>query len=103
MSLIPISSYILSDPNYRFAILYSVIDKAVCNALNDEFGSVQIRFQVKVEQKKVNIKFFFLDKYYLSYLKVNEKNIIELIQKNILSHQLAPKNYYKIYMNYVAN
>lgn len=100
MGLLPISTFLLNDPNYRFAILYSIIDKTICEVLSEEFGQVHIRFQVKIENKKINVMFFYLDKYYLTFMVVNEKDIQSKILAAMITRKLVPKNYFKIFFKY---
>jgi hypothetical protein len=102
MGLLPISAVMLSDPNYRFAILYKTIDRVVCDVLCQEFGQVHIRFKVVIETGKINVSFFYLDKYYLTYLRVNEKWIKEQLIEAIVAQKLTNKHNYKIYFKYVS-
>jgi hypothetical protein len=103
MALTTLSSLILSDPNYRFALLYNIVDTTVCEALENTFGQVKVRFQIKIDKKNINVKFFYLDKYFLTYLKVNEKDVVKSIKEKIFENRLSPKNYYNIFFHYVSN
>jgi hypothetical protein len=100
MGLLPISSFLLNDPNYRFAILYSIIDRTICEVLSEEFGQVHIRFQVKIENKKINVMFFYLDKYYLTFMVTNQKEIQAKTLNAMIARKLAPKNYFTVFFKY---
>lgn len=102
MAIRPISSILLNDPNYRFALLYNLIDKTICNFLDQELNEVKLRFQVKIELKKINISFFYLDKYILTYIKTNEQTVKDMILEEITNKKLSPKNIYKVYFKYVS-
>jgi hypothetical protein len=99
MALSPISNFILSDPNYRKAVVWTVVDKTVCEFIANEFGEVKLKFQAKIESKKVNVIFCQLNKYYLSYLKVNQKELEQLIAIKI-SEKLEQKTKNKVYINF---
>lgn len=102
MAITPLSSIMLNDPNYRFALLYNLIDKTVCEFLDQELDEVKLRFQVKIELKKINISFFYLDKYILTYIKTNEQIVKDMILEQITKQRLSPKNIYKVYFKYVS-
>ncbi len=99
MALSPIANFILTDPNYRWAVTWTIIDKTVCEFIANEFGEVKIKFQAKIEAKKINVIFFQLNKYYLSYLKVNQKELEKLIEVKI-AEKLESKTKSKVYINF---
>jgi hypothetical protein len=99
MALSPIANLILNDPNYRWAVTWTVIDKTVCEFIANEFGEVKIKFQAKIEAKKINIKFFHLNKYYLSYLNVNKAELEKLIERKI-NEKFATKSKNKVYISF---
>jgi hypothetical protein len=99
MALSPIANFILNDPNYRWAVTWTVIDKTVCEFIANEFGEVKIKFQAKIEAKKINVIFFHLNKYYLSYLHVNKKELEKLIERKI-EEKFANKSKNKVYISF---
>lgn len=100
MALTPISSFILADPNYRIALMYNTIDKKICEIIHSQFGQANVRFQIKIDKRKINISFWYLDKYYLTYFKTNEHNIVEEIKTEIDNFLINKTKPFQIYFNY---
>ena len=98
MALSPIANFILKDPNYRWAVTWTVIDKTVCEFIANEFGEVKIKFQAKIEAKKINVRFFQLNKYYLTFLNVNKKELEKLIEAKITEKFETKSN--KVYIHF---
>jgi hypothetical protein len=100
MALSPISNFILSDPNYRWAVTWTVIDKTVCEFIANEFGEVKIKFQAIIEAKKINVTFFHLNKYYLTYLNVNKKELEKLLEVRITEKLELKKSKPRVYIKF---
>jgi hypothetical protein len=94
---ISFSSIILSNPQYRMALIYNIVDKVICEKLDEEFGQAQIRFQIGINKDKIEIIFYFLNRYYLNYLKTNEEETKTNIINQVLKNKLGS---HKIYFKY---
>jgi hypothetical protein len=100
MALLSISSYFMTDPNYRFALMYNLLDRKICEIIHDQFGEANVRFQIKIKSNKVNIGLWYLDKYYNAFFKTNEKRLIAEFEQDLKKFQIDPKKPYKVYISY---
>ncbi|MGL4757720.1 MAG: hypothetical protein ACRCXZ_00145 [Patescibacteria group bacterium] len=100
MSFLPISSLIMADPNFRFALMYNALDKKICEIIHTQFGQANVRFQIKIVGQKINISFWYLDKYYLTYFKSNEEQILIELREEIKKFQTNRYKPFKIFFNF---
>ena len=100
MAISPMSNFILSDPNYRWAVTWTVIDKTVCEFIANEFGEVKIKFQAKIEARKINVTFKQLNKYYLTYINVNKTELEKLIETKIKEKFSEKRSKNRVYINF---
>jgi hypothetical protein len=92
-----LASVIMSNPQYRLALIYNIVDKEVCRLLDEEFGQAQVRFQTVITKDKIEVIFFFLNRYYLNFVKTNESDVSKSISKKLSEARLGV---FKIYYKY---
>ncbi len=103
MALLSISSFLLTDPNYRFALMYNLLDNKICEIIHEQFGQANVRFQIKIKADRVNIGLWYLDKYYNAFFKVNEKRIVRELEQDLKKFQIDQKKPYRVFINYHGN
>jgi chemotaxis methyl-accepting protein methylase len=97
MSFASFNSVIMNDKQLRTALIYNIIDQQVGGLLEAHFKNANARFQITVDNKTINLTFFFLNRYYFDYLKKNQISLMENVEQELNKYGFKG---YKLYIKY---